>query len=100
MTTLYQIASEVRKIVGESLENINDVEFSDGIWIAAGDQGGVGSEDSLVFPNEYCANGAYTGDGKNGSWINVRYWADTAGTGKQSSSNNTYYWKGVYLKNE
>ena len=84
-----------------TLENINDIEFANDIWIAAGDQGGVGStNENSVFPNEYCATGAYTGDGDEGSWINVRYWADTAGTGKQSSSNNTYYWKAVQISGQ
>ena len=102
-----------------TLENINDIEFADDIWIAVGDQGGTGlNESSFVDPADYCANGvinqnnielkpnehwkvikAYSGTGEGGSWVNVRYWVDL-GDGKQSNENSTYHWRAVQITNQ
>ena len=102
-----------------TLENINDIEFSDDIWVAVGDQGGTGlNENSFVDPADYCANGsvnqknidlksnehwkivkAYSGTGEGGSWVNVRYWVDL-GNGKQSNENSTYHWRAVQITNQ
>lgn len=93
-----------------TLENINDIEYYDDIWVAVGDQSG---ED----PDKYCANGslaqsdvslkanghrtiikAYSNSG-SGSWVNVRYWVDLEGDGEntQSESNSTYHWRAVKI---
>lgn len=95
-----------------TLETINDIEYADDIWVAAGDQ-------SDKNPADYCASGVanqnnpelksneyrqviraysdYPGNtGRNGSWINVRYWVDL-GDGKHSDSNSTYHWRAVQI---
>ncbi len=97
-----------------TLENINDIEFSDDIWIAVGDQ-------SDKDPDDYCANGvidqkdadlkgenkhnkdikAYSNSG-SGSWVNVRYWVDLVDDDKnsQASDNSTYHWRAVKISDE
>lgn len=91
-----------------TLESINDIEFANDLWIAVGNQ-------SDVDPADYCAPGAmtfgnysagtqklvqaYTGNGRGGSWVNVRYWVDIAGTGVHSDDNSTYHWKAVKISN-
>lgn len=91
-----------------TLETINDIAFANDTWVAVGDQ-------SDVNPADYSAPGAmtvgnysagtqrtlqaFTDNGKGGSWINVRYWVDAAGTGVQSDDNATYHWKAVKISN-
>lgn len=96
------------------LESINDIEYSDDIWVAAGDQSG---QDPATFcppgKTDY-GNAKVTvkpyidkdGDGKGGSWINVRMWYDVKGTGKYAEyntdgsikeSNTEYYWSAVQI---
>ena len=96
-----------------TLETINDIEFADDIWIAAGDQ-------SNKDPDDYCASGSlaqsdaglkanshravikpYSNSG-SGSWVNVRYWVDLVddGTSKQSDTNSTYHWRAVKISDD
>ena len=95
------------------LETINDIEFSDDIWVAAGNQSG---QDPATFCPSGTTQGKVTvkpyidseGDGKGGSWINVRMWYDVKGTGKyiqydssgkvvEGSENTQYYWSAVQI---
>lgn len=91
-----------------TLETINDIAFANDMWVAVGDQ-------SDVAPADYSAPGAmtvgnysagtqrtlqaFTDNGRGGSWVNVRYWVDTNGTGVQSDDNSTYHWKAVKISN-
>ena len=89
------------------LESVNDIEYSDDVWVACGDQSGKD-------PANYCGAGettynygtyepfkarAYTdkGNSSTGSWINVNYWIDDAKTGKQSGDNRYYQWCAVKI---
>ena len=96
-----------------TLENINDIEYSDDMWVVAGDQ-------SDKDPADYCASGsvgqnnpdlksnefrkvirAYSdypyNSGRGGSWINVRYWVDLGADGRHSDNNATYHWRAVQI---
>ena len=83
-----------------TLENINDIEFANDLWVAAGDQSGKN-------PADYCSHGTYngggetakafSGNGRGGSWINVRYWVDTNGSGKHTDGNAYYHWRSVQI---
>lgn len=88
-----------------TLENINDVSYSDDIWIAVGDQ-------SSQAPSTFCGptkgtdlSGktieAYTGDGRIASYVNVCYWIDTNASAnhKQAADNRNYQWKAVKISN-
>lgn len=92
-----------------NLTCINDITYANDYWVAVGSQSGRD-------PAEFCGNNslpnpggnyyggsnnvtAYTGNGRGGSWINVRYWYDAKGTGKQSEDNATYLWKAVKISN-
>lgn len=114
-------SKDVIKAVGfiSTLENINDVEYANDIWIACGDQ-------SDKSPATYCGTGNYaignaelgtnfvtrpyiTADNyqntsqpdiSKGSWINVNYWIDVAGTGQQSADNRLYQWSAVQISTE
>lgn len=104
-----------------TLENINDVEYSDDIWIACGDQSnkdpadycgtgnfaiGNASAGTDFVTRPYISSGNYgktsnnKSDGRGGSWINVNYWIDCEGTGKQSSDNRLYQWSAVQISTE
>lgn len=101
-----------------TLETINDIEFADDIWVAAGDQsnknpadysasGSAAQSDSSLKANEFRqvirAYSDYPGNtGKGGSWINVRYWVDLAedGTNKHTTSNATYHWRAVQISKQ
>lgn len=101
-----------------TLETINDIEFADDIWIAAGDQsdkapadysasGSVAQSDSALKANEYRrvirAYSDYPSNtGRNGSWINVRYWVDLVedGSNAQTDSNSTYHWRAVQISKQ
>lgn len=95
-----------------TLENINDIQFANDIWVAVGNQ-------SDKDPADYSASGsgeqknvglkankywqiirAYSdypnNSGRGGSWVNVRYWVDL-GNGVQSDTNSTYYWRAVQI---
>lgn len=86
------------------LESINDVEYSNDMWVAVGDQSGKN-------PADYCANGkmdigstkncqAYTDGGTgDGSWVNVRYWVDFQDNKAHSDTNSHYLWKAVKISN-
>lgn len=92
-----------------TLESINDIEYGDDLWIAAGDQSDKNPADysaggTLGLGNQ--TEGTYRnlkafldkdGDGRGGSWINVRYWVDIECTGKHSDSNSTYHWTAVQI---
>ena len=96
-----------------TLETINDIEFYDDLWVAAGDQ-------SDKNPADYCPSGAVaqnnpemkaneyrkviraysdypSNTGRGGSWINVRYWVDLGTTGRHSDDNSTYHWRAVQI---
>ena len=85
-----------------TLETINDIEYSSDMWVAVGDQ-------SDKDPADYCSSGsyngggevakAYSGNGRGGSWVNVRYWVDTNGSGEQSDTNAYYHWRAVKISN-
>ena len=92
-----------------TLENINDVAFANDYWVAVGDQ-------SDKNPADYCATGsvenvgkilyggstdvkAYTGTGKGGSWVNVKYWFNRSTDKVRNESNNTCLWKAVKISN-
>ncbi len=85
-----------------TLETINDIAYDNDLWVAVGDQ-------SDKDPADYCASGsfngggevakAYTSNGRGGSWVNVRYWVDTNGSGKQSDGNAYYHWRAVKISN-
>lgn len=92
-----------------TLETINDITFADDLWVAAGDQSDVDPADysatgSAGFGNS--TEGTYRvikpyidkqGTGRGGSWINVRYWVDVAGTGKHTEDNAIYHWTAVQI---
>lgn len=91
------------------LNSINDVAHDNDFWIAGGDQSGKDPADysgTGSFESGNASLGtkrtikAYTGDGKGGSWIYVRYWVDMAGDGTQSDSNHYYHWKAVKISND
>ncbi len=83
-----------------TLENINDIAYDNDYWVAVGDQ-------SDKDPADYCASGtwsgggevakAFTENGRGGSWVNVRYWVDTNGSGKQADGNAYYHWRAVKI---
>lgn len=85
------------------LETINDIAYDNDVWIAVGDQSGKN-------PADYCPGGsvnyngttvkAYTGNGRGGSWVNVRYWIDYTGEKVQGDNNNKYAWKTVQISTE
>lgn len=92
-----------------NLTCINDITYANDYWVAVGSQSGRD-------PAEFCGNTSlpnpsgkhyggktdvlpYTGNGRGGSWINVRYWYDAKGTGKQAEDNATYLWKAVKISN-
>ncbi|MGN1162153.1 MAG: hypothetical protein ACI4SX_07915, partial [Candidatus Fimenecus sp.] len=91
------------------LNSINDVAYDNDFWVAGGDQSGKNPADysgTGSFESGNASLGtkrtikAYTGDGKGGSWIYVRYWVDMAGDGTQSDSNHYYHWKAVKISND
>lgn len=91
------------------LNSINDVAYDNDFWVAGGDQSGKNPADysgTGSFESGNASLGtkrtikAYTGDGKGGSWIYVRYWVDMAGDGAQSDSNHYYHWKAVKISND
>ena len=92
-----------------TLESINDITYSDDLWVAVGDQ-------SDKNPAQYSAGGSLglgntdagtyrvikafldkDGDGTGGSWVNVRYWVDIECSGKHTDSNSTYHWTAVQI---
>ena len=83
-----------------TLENINDIAYDNDYWVAVGDQ-------SDKDPADYCASGtwsgggevakAFTENGRGGSWVNVRYWVDANGSGKQADDNAYYHWRAVKI---
>ena len=83
------------------LKSVNDVAYGDGFWVAVGDQSGKA-------PYMYCASEAcYTGNGKAGSYINVKY--DTGETQKETHKSGgktvevdapVYAWKAVKVSDE
>ncbi len=83
-----------------TLETINDIAYDNDYWVAVGDQ-------SDKDPADYCATGAWSGggevakafteNGRGGSWVNVRYWVDTNGSGKHSDDNAYYHWRAVKI---
>lgn len=82
-----------------TLDGINDIEYANDIWVAVGNQSGKD-------PAEYCGGAptddgkyAFSDNGRGGSWVNVRYWWDKAGTGIQDESNSNYLWKAVKISN-
>ncbi len=86
-----------------TLETINDIEYSNDMWVAVGDQ-------SDKDPADYCASGnfygggetarAFSGNGRGGSWVNVRYWVNAEGVNaKQSDTNSYYHWRAVKISN-
>lgn len=85
------------------LETINDIAYDNDVWIAVGNQSGKN-------PADYCPGGsatyngttveAYTGNGRGGSWVNVRYWIDYTGDGVQGDNNNKYAWKSVQISDK
>ena len=86
-----------------TLETINDIEYSNDYWVAVGDQ-------SDKDPADYCPGGnyygggetarAFSGNGRGGSWVNVRYWVNTGGVdAKQSDTNAYYHWRAVKISN-
>ncbi len=101
-----------------TLSTINDIAYANDYWVAVGNQatGKQNLRGNTISPALYCGNNtldnlnntyyggsqdvrAYTGDGTSGSWVNVRYWYDAEGTGKQSDSNSIYLWKAVKISN-
>lgn len=93
------------------LESINDIEFADDIWVAVGDQSG---QNPATFCPAGTTKGSATikpyidkeGDGKGGSWVNVRMWYDVKGNGKYAiydgngkitTQNTEYYWSAVQI---
>ena len=85
-----------------TLETINDIAYDNDLWVAVGDQ-------SDKDPADYCSSGqwngggeiarAYTSNGRGGSWVNVRYWVDTNGSGNQADDNAYYHWRAVKISN-
>ena len=83
-----------------TLETINDIAYDNDYWVAVGDQ-------SDKDPADYCASGtwsgggeaakAFTENGRGGSWVNVRYWVDANGSGKQADDNSYYHWRAVKI---
>lgn len=101
-----------------TLSSINDIEYANDYWVAVGNQatGKTNLRGSVICPALYCGNSslpnqgsryyggssdvkAYTGNGQGGSWVNVRYWYDAKGTGRQAEDNATYLWKAVKISN-
>ena len=101
-----------------TLSSINDIAYANDYWVAVGNQatGKSNLYGKNISPALYCGNGslpnpigkyyggskdvkAYTDNGQGGSWVNVRYWYDAKGTGKQSEDNATYLWKAVKISN-
>lgn len=99
-----------------TLSKINDITYANDYWVAVGNQatGMSNLYGDTISPALYCGNGslsnssgkyyggsnrvqAYTGNGQGGSWVNVRYWYDAKGTGKQSEDNAVYLWKAVKI---
>lgn len=99
-----------------TLSSINDIEYANDYWVAVGNQatGKTNLRGLTISPALYCGNSSlpnqgsrryggsldvksYTGNGQGGSWVNVRYWYDAKGTGKQSEDNATYLWKAVKI---
>lgn len=93
-----------------NLTSINDIAYANDYWVAVGSQSGRDPAEfcgnsSLPNPNGNVYGGttevkAYTGNGRGGSWVNVRYWYDAKGTGKQSDDNATYLWKAVKISDK
>ncbi len=83
-----------------TLESINDITYDNDYWVAVGDQ-------SDKDPADYCASGTWSGggetakafsdNGRGGSWVNVRYWVDANGSGKQADDNAYYHWRAVKI---
>lgn len=101
-----------------TLSTINDIAYANDYWVAVGNQatGKQNLRGNTISPALYCGNKtltnpnsayyggsqeirAYSGDGTDGSWVNVRYWFDEKGTGKQADDNSTYLWKAVKISN-
>lgn len=101
-----------------TLSSINDIAYANDYWVAVGNQatGRSNLRGNTICPALYCGNStlpntsytyyggstdvkAYTGNGQGGSWVNVRYWYDAKGTGKQAEDNATYLWKAVKISN-
>lgn len=101
-----------------TLSRINDIAYANDYWVAVGNQatGKQNLRGHTISPALYCGNStlpnesntyyggsqevrAYSGNGEGGSWVNVRYWYDAEGTGKQSDSNSIYLWKAVKISN-
>lgn len=101
-----------------TLSSINDIAYANDYWVAVGNQatGKTNLRGLTICPALYCGNSslpnsggkyyggsndvkAYTGNGQGGSWVNVRYWYDAKGTGKQAEDNATYLWKAVKISN-
>ncbi len=89
-----------------TLDSINDIEYSDDVWVAVGDQSGKD-------PATYCGDTkatdesgqtveAYTGNGGSHSYVNVCYWIDTNkdANHKQATDNRNYQWKAVKISND
>ncbi|MBQ5994957.1 MAG: type II secretion system protein [Clostridia bacterium] len=79
------------------LSSINDVAFSDGIWVAVGNQATTseyGKENETLNekkPSDYCASAAcYTQDGSAGSYVNVKY----------KNANGVTQWKAVRISTD
>ena len=68
------------------LKGITDVEYADDYWVAVGTQSGKS-------PEQYCASQyCYSGNGKAGSYINVKYCYD--------EENHLYAWKAIKIAND
>lgn len=99
-----------------TLSSINDIAYANDYWVAVGNQatGKTNLRGLTICPALYCGNNslpnpsskyyggsndikAYTGNGQGGSWVNVRYWYDAKGTGRQAEDNATYLWKAVKI---
>ena len=117
---------DIIKAVGfiSTLESVNDVSYSDDIWVACGDQSdanpatycgtgnfAIGNADAgtnfvtrpYITADNYqkTTNPSISGEGSSkGSWINVNYWIDVAGTGKQNVDNRLYQWSAVQISTE
>lgn len=92
-----------------TLDTINDICYANDLWVAVGDQ-------SDRDPADYCPGGkttfgskelgtelqakAFSDDGRNGSWVNVRYWLDVSATGVHAENNNFYHWRAVKISNK
>lgn len=99
-----------------TLSSVNDIAYANDYWVAVGNQstGKQNLRGLTICPALYCGNSslanpsgkyyggsndvkAYTGNGQGGSWVNVRYWYDAKGTGRQAEDNATYLWKAVKI---